>query len=70
MMDELDRPRIHLPPQPTGLAGHARAVGDVVRAGLTITGWLVLATVGLIAAYIVIRVSLWGASEILRALGV
>ena len=70
MLDDPDRPMIHLPPQPTGLPGYARAVGDVVRAGLSITGWLVLATVGLIAAYIVIRVSLWGAAEILRALGV
>ena len=70
MLDDPDRPMIHLPPQPTGLAGYARAIGDIVRAGLTITAWLVLATVGLIAAYTAIRVCLWGATEVLRAIGV
>lgn len=70
MLDDPDRPMIHLPPQPRGLAGHARAVGDVVRAGLTITAWLVLATVGLVASYVIVRISLWGASEVLRAIGV
>ena len=70
MLDELDRPMIHLPPQPTGLPGYARAVGDVVRAGLIITAWLVFATVGLVASYVIVRISLWGAAEVLRAIGV
>jgi len=70
MMDDLDRPVVHLPPQATALERYARTVGDLVRAGLVITAWLVLATVGLVAAYVIIRISLWGASEILTALGV
>ena len=67
MLNEPQRPFI---PQPRGPERLGRAVGDLVRAGLVIAGWLVLAAVGIVASYVVIRVSLWAAREILTALGV
>ena len=67
MLNEPQRPFV---PQPRSLEGLGRAVGDVVRAGLVIIGWLVLAAVALVASYVIIRVSLWAAKQVLTALGV
>jgi len=69
MMDEQSHHFLP-PPRPSVLQQIARAVGDSTLAALIIVAWLSLAVAAGTAAFVVIRLSFWGAKAILTALGV
>ena len=70
-MDMLNQNQLPVPPQqnPSGPWRAASIVGDHVRAGLKITAWVVVAAFGAGAAYVCLRVLVWGVMLIHTALG-
>ena len=57
------------PPRGRTPADWAAAMADVIRAGLKITAWLVLAAAGAAAAYVCLRALVWAVRMALTALG-
>ena len=72
MPNIMDEPDPHfLPPQRSGgLQRVARVVGQSTLAALVMVAWVSLAVAAGTAAFVVIRLCLWGARSILTALGI
>ena len=71
-MEMLNQNSLPVPPQqnPSGPRRAASVVGDYVRAGMTITAWIILAAFTAGAAYVCLRAVLWAVKLIQNALGV
>ena len=69
MLDDPDRPMIHLPPRQDHPQRITRLIGDWTLAVVACLAWAALLVVAGTAVFIVARICWWAAQSVLTALG-